>query len=484
MWYVVRALSKYQLANAHIQTSNFAKKMATVTRQNVGLLTDRLTVQITKEDYYPAFEKALKNYAKKANVPGFRPGMVPLGHIKKMFGNSVFTEEVLRSVEKEINGYLEKERPEIFAQPLPTDENADTVAKLNMNQPADYSFSFDIGLKPAFTVANLADATIKRRKVKVTDEMVEEEVSRLQNRYGNMQEPETVNNEQCVLNVTFTEVDADGNTVEGGVSKDNSLLVSYFAEAVRPQLIGLKKGDSITVTLDEAFEAKEKEWIIGDLGLNEVADAGSKKFKITITKIGFVEKRELNEEFFNQLFPGKAIATEAEFKQAVKEDIEAYWNNQARSQVHDEIYHYLIDNTNIELPVDFLKRWLQSGGEKPKTAQEVEAEFPSFINSLKWTLISDKLTVDNQLQVTPEELREFAKRQMMGYMGVTTLDESTAWLDSYVDRMMSDRKYIDQMYNQLMTEKLFTWAESQVTKFIDEEVSAEEFAKHQHHHAH
>ena len=450
----------------------------------MGLLTDRITVQLTKEDYYPAFEKALKNYGKKANVPGFRPGMVPMGHIKKMFGSSVFTEEILRTVEKEINGYLEKERPEIFGQPLPTDDNAETVRQLDMNLPSDYSFSFEIGLRPDFTVASLPAATIKRRKVAVTDEMVSEEVSRLQTRYGNMTEPETVASEQHVLNVAFQEADAAGHLVEGGISKDNSLLVSYFAEAVRPKLMGLKKDDSIILTIDEAFDAKEKEWIIGDLGLNEVADAGSKSFKITLTKIGFVETRELNEEFFNQLFPGKAIATEAEFRNAVKEDIEAYWANQSRSQVQDEIYHYLIDNSHIEFPTDFLKRWLQQGGENPKTAEEVEKEFPSFLNSLRWSMISDKLMQENQISVQAEELRDFAKRQMMGYMGVTTLDESTAWLDSYVDRMMQDRKYIDQMYNQLMTDKLFTWAEGQVTNFQDELVSVEEFTAKQHHHHH
>lgn len=471
-----------KLPNLKLQTTN--KTMATVTRENVGLLTDRLTVKLSKEDYYPAFEKALKNYGKQARIPGFRPGMVPIQVVKKMYGSSVYTDEILRTVEKEINGYLEKERPEIFAQPLPTDDNGETVRQLNMDLPSEYSFSFEIGLKPPFTVASPADATIKRRKVKVTDEMVNEEIGRLQTRYGNMQEPETVNNDQCVLNVTFAELDAEGNLVEGGITKDNSLLVSYFSESVRPQLSGLKKDDAITVKLGEAFEAKELEWVIGDLGLNEVADAADKSFRVTITKVGFVEKRELNEEFFNQLFPGKAIATEAEFRQAVKEDIEAYWLGQARTQVQDEIYHYLIDNTQIQFPEDFLKRWLQTGGEQPKTAEEVEKEFPSFINSLKWTLISDKLVHDNQLSVHPDELREFAKRQMMGYMGVTTLDESTAWLDSYVERMMQDRKYIDRTYNDMLTDKLFTWAESQVTKFNDVELSVEEFTAQQHHHHH
>ena len=449
--------------------------MATVTRENVALLTDRITVELTKNDYYPAFEKALKTYSKKATIPGFRPGMVPMGHVKKMFGASVFNEEVLRTAEREINGYLDREKPEIFAQPLPTDDNAELVSKLDMNNPGTYQFHFEIGLRPSFNIAAPAQATIKRKRVTVTNEMVSNEVARLQTRFGNMTEPEAVSSDEQVLNVNFVQVDADGNEVENGVSKDNSLIVSYFAESFRPQLSGLKVNDTITLTLDGAFEAKEKEWLISDLGLKETPDAGALKWAVTITKIGLVEKRELNEDFFNQLFPGKAIATEAEFRQAVKEDIEKYYLNQGRGQVQDELYHYLLNNTQMEFPTDFLKRWLQNGGEQPKTEEEVEAEFPSFINSLKWTLISDEIARDKQIQVMPEELRDFAKNQMMGYMGVTQLDESNAWLDSYVDRMMQDRKYIDQLYHQVRTEKLFGWAESEVANFEDEWVSVEDF---------
>jgi trigger factor len=458
--------------------------MATVSRQNDGLLTDKISVQLTKEDYFPAFEKSLKNYSKQAKIPGFRPGMVPMAVVKKMYGSSVFTEEVLRTVEKEINGYLEQEKPEIFGQPLPTEENSDTIRQLDMNQPGTVNFHFQIGLKPSFSVADLKTATITRRKVEVTPEMLADEVVRLQTRYGNMKDLDSVENDQCVLNLQFTETDAEGNTIDGGITKDNSLLVSYFAEAIRPQLSSLKKDDSIVVKIEEAFEPKEREWIISDLGLAEDPSAGEKYFRLTVTKIGFVEKRELNEEFFTQLFPGKTIATEEEFNAAVKEDIGAYWEQQARTQAHDEIYHYLLDHTQIEFPENFLKSWLQTGGEKPKTAEEAEAEYPSFINSLKWNLISDKLIGENQLSVEQEELRDFAKQQMMAHMGVTTLDESTSWLDAYVDRMMKDKKYIEQNYHQLLTTKLFNCAETQVGSFKDELMSVDEFVSKQHHHHH
>jgi trigger factor len=458
--------------------------MAQVIRQQAAPLTDHIVVTIQKEDYYPAYEKSLKNYAKQANIPGFRKGMVPIAVVKKMYGASVFADEVLRTVEKEVNAFLEKENPEIFGQPLPTESNNETVRNLNFNLPGEYAFTFEIGLKPDFTPAELVSASVKRMVVTVTDEMVEEEVERLRNRFGNMKEPETVSSDDNVLNLLFTQVDADGNTVEGGVTHEtNSLLVKYFSEAVRPEWTNLKVGDSLTKMLSEAFEEKELNWVRDDLGLKENPDAATMSFSMTITKIGLVEKRELNEEFFQQVFPGRAIATEAEFKEAMREDIGKQWAQQARNQVHDEIYHYLLDNTQLSFPEDFLKRWIMQSSKEPKTAEEAEAEFPTFIKQLKWTLISDYFIKQQNLDVNPEELRAYARNQMMSYMGVTTIDESMAWLDSYVDRMMKDKKYIDENYHRLLTEKLFGWAEGQVN-YNDVTVSAEEFLEKQHHHHH
>ena len=195
--------------------------MATITRENIGLLNDKLTVKLSKEDYYGNFEKNLKQYAKTANIPGFRKGMVPVGMVKKMYGQGVFQDEVLKTVEAEMNKYLNTEKLDIFAQPIPLENEG---SKLDMNNPGDVDFAFEVGLKPEFTV----DATqikVTKYNVIVTDAMVNEEVERMQTRNGNMTEPETASSEDHVLNVTFTELDADGNMVEGGINKANSLLV-------------------------------------------------------------------------------------------------------------------------------------------------------------------------------------------------------------------------------------------------------------------
>jgi len=181
--------------------------MATITRENIGLLNDKITVKVAKEDYLASFEKSLKNYSKTANIPGFRKGMVPTGMIKKMHGPAVFTDEVLRTVEKELNGYMTAEKLEIFAQPLPLSEN--DARQIDMNNPAEYAFAFEVGLKPEFSVADLSTEKVTRYKVTVTEEMVDEEVSRLQLRHGKMTDPETTTGDDNVINVTFIESDAE-----------------------------------------------------------------------------------------------------------------------------------------------------------------------------------------------------------------------------------------------------------------------------------
>ena len=457
--------------------------MATVTKENIGLLHEKLTVKLEKTDYLPSFEKALKEYSKKANIPGFRKGMVPAGLIKKMYGPSLFTDEVLKTVDRELIGYLQNDKLDIFAQPLPLESD---FKQLDVNNPSDYSFEFEVGMKPDFSLPDLAKAKTTRYVVTVTDEMVNNEVDRLQNRYGNMKDEETVTTEDNVLNVTFVETDADGNEVEGGAKKDNSILVKYFAEGYRKNWMGKKAGDAATVQLKNAFDEKEREWIIGDLGFNkDDAAAADRYFKIEITKVGLLEKRELNEDFFNQLYPGQEVKTEADFRDKVKTEIQNYWNGQAMNQIHDQVFHQLVDHTRIEFPEGFLKKWVKTQGETAKTDEEVEKEFPTFISQLKWTLISDKIVQDNAIVVNPDEIRVFAKQQLFSYMGGANLSDDQPWVTDYVEKMMKDRKYVEDAYNRIQTQKIFEWSATQV-KPTDKDISAEEFTKmveaHQHHH--
>lgn len=455
--------------------------MASVTKENLGNLHEKLVVKVSKEDYLPAFDKAMKDYSKKANIPGFRKGMVPVGMVRKMYGASIFYDEVIRTVEKELNAFLVEDKPNIFGQPLPMEND---LRSLDMNSPEEYEFPFEMGLKPEITLDVLKSADLVFHKIKVTPEMINEEAENLISKNGTLKDEESVNSPDNVLNVSFEECDAEGNVIEGAIQKDNSILVKYFTEEFQQKLQDKKVDDSLVLQLNTAFPEKEREWISSDLGLEkEDETAGDRYFKMSITKIGMVEKKELNEEFFNLVFPGKDIKTEEEFRTILTEEMQKQWDAASRNQLHDQLYHKLLE-TPLEVPEAFLKRWLQIGGEKTKTEQEAEEEYPTFLNQLKWTLISDKIIVENSLDVSEEELRNAFKQQVMGYFGQMNMPESeNDWIDSYIDRMMKDEKQIDGQYRKMITEKLFHWMEAQVTP-TEKEVTPEEFSALQHHHEH
>jgi trigger factor len=229
---------------------------------------------------------------------------------------------------------------------------------------------------------------------------------------------------------------------------------------------------------------KELDFIMSDLGLDKAnADDAARHFRITITKIGLLEKKALNEEFFEQLYPGQEVKSESDFRNKISDEIAAYWKNQARNQIHDQVFHELVDHTEIKFPEEFLKKWLRTQGaagedgqNAPKSEEEVEKEFPNFLKQLKWTLITDKIVQDNGIQVQPEEVREFAKQQLFGYMGgaMGPDAESQPWVNDYIDRMMKDRKYLEDAYNRIQTTKIFEWAETQV-KPVEKAISVEEF---------
>ncbi len=453
--------------------------MATITRETIAPLTEKLIVNLAKEDYYPSFEKSLKEYAKKANIPGFRKGMVPAGLVKKMYGSSVFAEEIFRTVEKELNQYVSEENLPILGQPLPADNNTPVP---DMNQPGDYAFAFEVGLRPDINI-NPQDIHVTRYRINVTEQMIDDEISHLQTRNGKMAYPDSVESEENILNVELTEADENGNAVEEGISKDLPLIVKYFAPELRSELMGKKAEDRFTIQLSKAFEDKERAFVMDDLALNKDNNSDADKyFVMTIKRVGMNEKSDLNADFFNAIYPGRNIETEQEFRDAVKADIENVYARQSSRQVHDQIYHYLTDHTQVDFPEAFLKRLLQMNSEKENVTEDVEAEYPNYTKQLAWSLIASKLINDYNISVSPEEIKNAAKAQILSYMGAHNFGD-TSWLEDYANGKMKDKKFVDQTYSQIQTDKMFTALEGQV-QATEEPISVEDFAAKLNHHHH
>ncbi|MBE7173640.1 MAG: trigger factor [Williamsia sp.] len=458
--------------------------MATVTKENIGPLNEKITVKVEKDDYLPSFEKAIKSYSKKANIPGFRKGMVPTGIVKKMYGSSVFADEVIKTVEKSLQDFMEQEKLEIFAQPLPLAEN--DPSKLDMNQPSEYAFSFEVGLKPQLSLPDFGSMQVKKYKVTVTDDMLNEETDHLHKQHRVLSEAETVPAEDYELNVKLTE-EAEQEESEGGINQNYYFFSTDFTPSFREQLSGKNKGESLIFQPAVALEEKAKEDFFKEVGINKSEpEAADKSLKLTIEKINGSKSPEMGIEFYGKVFPGEEILSEDEFRNKLREMIAQQWEGPSRNQLDDQIYHQLTDHVYIEFPESFLKRWLMNAASTPKTQEEVDKEYPGFVKSLQWSLITEKIIQENGIEVSREDIEAAAREQLMGYFrGNPGFDFDQPWVEDYVQRMMKDKKFVEDTARRTEVEKVFAWCETQVHP-VETEVTAEEFRKLQeeHHHHH
>ncbi len=460
--------------------------MATVTRETIGKLHDKVTVKLTKEDYFPSFEKSLKQYAKNINVPGFRKGMVPAGMVRKMYGQSIFTDEVLRAAGSKIEEYLKEQNLQIFAQPMAMRE--ETPKNLDMNNPAEVDFSFEIGLKPDFEIPAVnGKKELTRYKVQVSDKLLDDEVVRLQRRFGKAEPQETVTTKENIIYSTFEQCDENGNVVEGATPIEDTELMDKLPVKMQEMLMGKKAEESIVIQPKAVCTEEELPVFMKD-SLKLGAEAAEHYYKMTLTKVSLLIPAELNEELYSQVFQNAEIKDEAAFREMLRTELAKEYDRMSRERLQSEMYEILVHSTPLELPVDFLKRWLQEGGEKAKSASEVEHEFPGFDHQLRWTLISDKLIIDNNISVSREEVLDDIKARVLAYFGMTPdAAEDTPWMDEYMNKVVKDDKTMDETYRRLLFDKLFAFLETKF-KLVDKDIDEESFFKlqsaHDEHHHH
>jgi len=461
--------------------------MATVTRENIGTLHDKITVKLAKDDYMQSFEKTLKQYAKTANVPGFRKGMVPAGMIRKMYGQSVFNEEVIKVAGKELETYMKNERIAIFAQPMILPPENDYT--LSMTNPTDVDFSFEIGLKPEFDVETVIKTSkLTRYKIPVTDKMMDDELERIKRRSGKVDAQLEVTDKENIIYSTYELCDADGNVISGSEKVEDTEVLDKMPAQLKEMLMGKKPEDTLVFSPAAVCTPDELAGYLKGLKLD--AEAATQTCKMTITKVGHLIPAEIGSELYEQVFPGKGISNETEFRELIKAELEKEFDRIAGERLHNEMFELLVHNTPITLPETFLKRWMREGGEKMKTAQEVENEFPGFEHQLRWQLISDTIMGKNGINVTRNEVLSDIKTRVLAYFGMGPDDEDeTPWMDGYLKNLAKDEKMMDETFRRLLFGRLFSFLETQFAtdiQEIDEEgffKLADAHAMH-HHHAH
>ena len=458
-----------------------------VTFEKKDALNGTISVGISTEDYLPSYEKKLKDYGKKANIPGFRAGHAPKGMIEKMVGNSLLLEEINALASKGLFDYIEENKLAILGQPILTeDTKIDALTK-----DANYTFNFDLGLSPEIEL-NISKADVYTKYAPVTsDEMIAEEIERMKKRFANLVDAD-VSEVNDMIYVTLSELGENGEILEGGVHAENVPVAinTIKLDELKNSLVGLTKGTFVDLNVFALFNNDEVE-MSHALGIQKqtVSDLNT-TFKLTLSEIKRTGSSDMNQEFFDKIYGPGVVSSEDELKEKIREELNAYFNQQAQHLLEHELFDSLVAKHNISLPDDFLKRWLMERHADKFTADNLEEAYKPEANYLKNHILEEKILTSNDLKVNDEDIKQAAinhTKQMFGaYGGAQGLSDEI--LMSIVEPQLQKEDFRSRMINVAVRLKVNEWLLNTIT-IENKEISADEFTKvmqahNQQHHAH
>ncbi|WP_295649289.1 trigger factor [uncultured Mucilaginibacter sp.] len=379
-----------------------------ITQEKIDSLNSIVTIKIQPEDYQPKVDKAIKENAKKAKIAGFRPGMVPPAHIKKMYGKSILADTINNLLSDSLNNYITENKIEVLGQPLP---KIDDNTNLNWDFAENFEFNYEVGLAPEFEVNFSSADKLTQYEIKVDDETLAARIKNIRRSYGKMTNPD-VSADDDVLYSELKQLSPDGSVFEGGISNTTSVRLDQIKdEKIKKSLIGLKKEDVLTFDIQKAFD-NDAAKVAGLLNIeeDEAADLKS-KFQLTVKNVNRLEESDLNQEFFDKLFGAGVVTTEEEFKAKITEEVEAMSAQDAERRLQNDLYNYALNKIQFDLPDEFLKRWLKATNEK-LTDEELDKDYDSFAKNLKWTLIENKIIKENSIEIKYEDVFELAKQRL------------------------------------------------------------------------
>ena len=434
-----------------------------ITKENIDALNAVVKVDIVADDYQAKVTELLTDYRKKADVPGFRKGHVPMGMIKKQYGKSIMIDEVNKLLQDSLNKFITEEKLDILGNPIPRMQE-------DFNWDAEtFSFEFELGLVPEFDVDLKGKNKVKQYNIVATEELIDEEVKNIQTRYGKMSSLDEATEHS---NVTGTFVNE-----ENEINKKSTFLVNDLkGKKNEKKVIGAKVGDVIELGTKKLFEDDHKLQHILGVSHDVIHDLDV-NVTFTVEEITKTEPADLDKELFDKLFADGSVNTVTELRDKIKEDAEKQFLQQGDQQLLNAVTEHLVENTKFDLPADFLKKWLATAGEKELTAEEAAAEFEKSEKGLRYQLIEGKIMKDNDIKLEYQELVDYAKvfiRQQMAQFGNMNPEEKE--LDDIAGRILQNQDEAQKLQSQLISHKLLTFFKENM-KFKSKEVSYEDFIK-------
>ena len=434
-----------------------------ITRENIDELNAVVKVDIAKDDYAPKVEKILKDYRKNANVPGFRKGHVPMGMVKKQYGQAVLVDEVNKLLQENLNKYLTEEKLDVLGNPIPKEQENFDWNKDN------YTFEFEVGLAPEFEVSLDLEKPVTKYNIVADDTMIDKQIENIQKQYGKLVSKDEVEEGDIVAGTFKNE--------EEGIENETSIeLEKIKGKRNLNKFVGAKVGDTIALKTKSLFEDDHD--LIQHLKIeHDKAHDLDIEVEFTISEINKRELADLDQELFNKLFGEGKVTTVTELKEKIKEDAEKQFVQQSDQQLMNDVTEALIEKTEFDLPKEFLQKWIRTVGEKPLTEEEAKEEYQNSEKGLRYQLIEGKIVKENDIQVDFEALKAFAKdkiKEQMAQFG--QMDPSDKELDDIAARILSNQDEVKRLSEQLVNEKLLNFYKDNM-KFDEKEVTYDEFVK-------
>jgi trigger factor len=439
-----------------------------ISKENIDALNAIITLDIEKADYEPKVDEVLKNYRKRATLPGFRPGKVPAGMIKKMYGKAVLVEEVNKLVGESLMNYIKDNELDILGEPLPSDK----METIDFDKEVDtIQFKFDIALAPEVSLEINEKIKVPYYTINITDEMVESQVKMITSRFGTREKVEVVGGNAMLK----------GKISQNGEVKNEVAVISTSAmkdDAEKAKFVGAKLNDEVTFDIRKTFpNDTELSYIVG-VSKEEAAEVNG-EYVFAIDEITEFVDAELNQNVFDQVYGEGVVKSVEEFTAKTKEEL-------AKTNGFEEDYRFALDvqkvimgKVKMDLPEEFLKRWLTAiNRENEKfTPELMEQEFPRFLEDLKWQVVKNSVMKKNDLKVEHEDLFAYAKKsaqaQFLQY-GLTNVPEEN--LNNYALSLLKNEQQSRQISEGAVNDKVVAFLKEKV-KLDNKSVTRDEFNK-------
>lgn len=423
-----------------------------------------LKIVLGPDDYEPEVKKKIKSYAKTAQIKGFRPGHVPEGYVKKLYGKSILVDEVIHSVSKQVNTYLKENELNVVGDPMPNNE----AYQINWDTDKEFTFEYEVGLASDFEVSFDKAGTIINHKIDPTEEQVDKAIEDLQKRFGEDVEPEVVQKGDLVFGKLEQE--------ETEFSTDSGIPTDKIKEDAQKLFVGLEKGSSITFDIQSLFNS-ERELGFATGKSDQDAAALSGNFTFTVNKISRVEPAALDQNLFDKAVGPEKVKTLEEFKEEVKRIISENYSRESNYLLEYELEQALLKTADIELPEEFLKKWLDAINEGKFSKEEIDKDYPSFERGLKLDLIKTQIAKKNDIKIEYADVLEEAKAEIAGYFGgQMNLSGMEGFITQMAEKQLKENKdnAASRFYNKAFGKKVVSFSKDKFT-LVDKVVKVEEF---------